>query len=217
LTFLAVAPLLGYGVFYAWRVDRPLGLKALALTAAVTFLAVGSWAYYNYMRFGSLTETGYTYMHHAERFQESVRTGTLWSLKYLAQNWHYYIRHAPFDPKRWRLRFDPEGNSILCLYPWSLLVPTLPFVWRRVAPGSRLLLSIAVGVASVQFASELTFYSTGWTQMGARYFLDSVPVLFVLLLPVFERTPVFVLGVCVVVGGVLNAVGMSRFYGAPPL
>jgi hypothetical protein len=215
MTFLAIGPLLGYAVFTAWREDRPVGLKALALVTGVTLLTIGSWASYNYARFGILTETGYTFMHHAPRFQESVRTGTLWSLKYLGTNWRYYVRHAPFDLKRWRLRFDPEGNSILCLYPWTLLVPAVPFVWRRVGRGSRPLLAVAIGVASVQFAAELTFYSTGWAQMGARYFLDSVPVLFVLLLPVFQRTPVFVLGVGVVIGAVLNTLGMSRFYGVP--
>jgi hypothetical protein len=215
MTFLAIGPLLGYAVFSAWRGDRPVGVKASALVAGVTLVMIVSWASYNYIRFASLTETGYTFMHHAPRFQESVRTGALWSLKYLGHNWHYYVRHAPFDPTRLRLRFDPEGNSILCLYPWTLLVLAIPFVWRRVARSSKPLLAVAIGVASVQFAAELTFYSTGWAQLGARYFLDSVPVLFVLLLPVFQRTSIFVLGAGVVIGGVLNTLGMSRFYGAP--
>jgi hypothetical protein len=215
MTLLATGPVLPYAVFHVWRRDRVLGLKALALAAAVGVVAIGGWGWYNYARFGRVTETGYTYTHHQPRFVEGVRTGTLWSWRYLRHNWQYYIQQSPFDAETGLLEFDEEGNSILWMYPWTVLVAGLPLVWRRVARESRPLLWVVLGVAIIQFTAELTFYSTGYTQVGARYFLDSVPVLFVLLLPVFAKTSHVVLAIGVFIGLLLNVAGMSRFYDVP--
>jgi hypothetical protein len=215
MPFLATGPILFYAVAHAWQRDRTLGLKALAGTAVVGVCAIGGWAFYNHARFGSFTETGYTYTHHAPRFVEGVRTGTLWSWRYLRHNWHYNVRNWPFDTGTWRFAFDQEGNSILWMYPWTTLTWGLPLLLTRVAREARPLLYVVMGVALIQFAAEMTFFSSGYTQVGARYFLDSVPVLFVMLLPVFERAPRLLLAVGVVVGLVLNVAGMSDFYNVP--
>ena len=217
MTFVAVGPLLLFAIVDAWRRDRAIGAKAFAASTTIGLLGLGAWTSYNYVRFGNVLETGYTYMHHAERFREAVKAGTLWSLKYVPHNWEYYIRHWPFSRRLKHFEFDVEGNSILVLYPWTLLALALPFVWRRISPAAKPLFAVTLLVALIQFTSEMTFYSTGWTQVGARYFLDSVPVLFVLLLPVIDRTPRLLLAAGVLIGLVFNVVGMLRFYYTPIL
>jgi hypothetical protein len=213
MTYLAIGPIFLYAAWHARARRRPLGVRAIAVPAVVGAVAIAGWCAYNYARFGSVTETGYSYMNHSTRFLKGVRTHTMWGLQYLGYNAYYYFAHVPIDWASRRLAFDVEGNSILCLYPWTLLVAGVPFVWRTVPPAARPLLWVVTGIAAFQLAAELTFYSTGWTHLGARYFLDSVPLLFVMLVPVIRRTPGLLLGAAVLVGLVLNVLGMASFYG----
>jgi hypothetical protein len=215
MSYLATAPLLVYAAWHAWRQNPALAIRGVALSLSLSALTVAGWAAYNHARFGTFTETGYSYMNHARRFQEGVRTGALWHVRYIPHNSYHYFARVPMSVSKREFVLDVEGSSIFCFYPWTTLAVALPLFWKRIARPARPLMWFVVGVASVQMVSLLSFFSTGWTQVGARYFLDAVPLLFVSLLPVFEPAPRLLLILFALAGGVLSLAGMMIFYSFP--
>ncbi|MFO7691762.1 MAG: hypothetical protein R6V57_01630 [Vicinamibacterales bacterium] len=210
-----VAGLLLLYPLQSWTRNRSQALVCLAAAAGLGLAAVAGWAAYNYVRFAQLTETGYSYMAHSTRFVAGVRSRALWSTEYLPHNVHYYVFNLPIDWVTGRFKLDLEGNSVLCFYPWTALVPGLTVAWRRVAGQQRPLVWCLSVVSAIQVAALLTFYATGWTQVGARYFLDATPILFVLLLPVLSRVPTAALLALATGGAALNLAGMLDFYAIP--
>ncbi|OGD53707.1 hypothetical protein A3J78_02090 [Candidatus Beckwithbacteria bacterium RBG_13_35_6] len=125
---------------------------------------------YNYCRFGSLWETGYTY---ANLVYTAYEPTPSFSLQYLPRNLYIFLfKGYDFISQFPWLNPDPQGLSIFLTSPFLIFAfkagknkkITLPF-WTAV-------LSIAAVV--------LTYFLTGWYQFGYRFLLDFLPFLIIL-------------------------------------
>jgi hypothetical protein len=213
MTLAAAAPLAAMLILSVWRRNRALALRCAAIAVATLGVSVLAWGAFNHARFGRFTETGYSHMQHARRFVPAARAGTLWHVRHIPRNSYYYFVNLPIDRTSRAFTIDLEGNSVFAFYPWTLLVAALPLAWPAVGRGRRLLMAGVVTVGGLQVLALLTFFATGWTQLGARYFLDAVPLLLVSLLPVVARLRPMVLVALLGAGMAMNVAGMSQFYG----
>ncbi len=158
-----------------WRRALALGLPVAA--ALLIYFA------YNYVRFGSPTDTGYGYMMPPSPGAETMSTRRLdryglFSAAYVPFNALYLFLqgfHARFDAGTMTVleAMDPAGTSLLAASPFVLLAVFAP-MRRAVVIG---LLMIAVMAVPMLF-----YHSNGFSQYNVqRYTLDWLPILFVIL------------------------------------
>ncbi len=147
-------------------------------------LAVGVVIYfvYNYVRFGSFTESGFNYAQlTTQQLRDQLKVG-LFSLEHLPTNL-YYMFVKGFDP--W-----PGANATTLSFPWlvpsiqgtSILIasPAIAYVLR---PRLRQPLVLACWAAILpSFLAIIFYYASGLPQFGYRYSLDFMPFVAVLLL-----------------------------------
>jgi hypothetical protein len=138
---------------------------------------------YNYTRFGSLLEQGYSYQNVAGVFGYVSRLG-LFHVSYIPSNL-YYLLIAPPVPVFSELgnavlvrpffKADPWGMGMLFVSPFIFLA-LLKVKWKT--QKNILLLATAIIIA----LPIVLYYGIGWYQFGYRYSLDFLPFLFFMLL-----------------------------------
>jgi hypothetical protein len=186
--FLTRAPLAFAIPFYALMLDpsmviRPARLAGSYLGSAASSDRFRSWAWlavgvlpsiafffaYNYIRFGSFTESGYALATLPDWLQRQRDLG-LFSLAHIAMNLDYFLFHLPkvMDPLEFPyLKPDGLGLSVFITSPGLLFATQAD--WRK--PRAWWLLGATIAV----LIPTLLYYGGGWLQYGYRYFLDSVP------------------------------------------
>jgi len=138
---------------------------------------------YNYLRFGTLTENGYTFLIDSNYSLVKGKSYGLFSLKHLPSNLYYFLLSTPLpvfrDGISHVLKFpfikaNPWGMSIFItsLYLFYL------FSFSYKDKSSQLILSTIIIIAVPIFL----YYGTGYRQVGYRYSLDFLPFLFLLLM-----------------------------------
>jgi hypothetical protein len=143
---------------------------------------------YNYLRFGSLLESGYALAQLYEPFLEDARRVGLFSLSHVPKNLQMMLLQGPL----------PIGgqNSPVLQFPyiepsgWGMSIflttPALLYIFRA-RMGERLVQACWLGVLGVVLPI-VTYYGIGWVQFGYRYALDFMPFL-VLLAVLGWRAP----------------------------
>lgn len=151
-------------------------------------MGVGSAGFflYNYLRFGSIFEYGYRYIHEAPNLEQLRLMHGVMSLRHLPNNfWHFALNMPTVSWQHGlRLGIDLYGNSLFFLTP-PFLAAFLAFPFGRTGNGWTVRPHIAalwLGTV-IAFLPSLLLYSTGWMQFGYRYALDITPHL--VLLSVF--------------------------------
>lgn len=163
---------------------------------------------YNYLRFESIFENGYNYQNMAPKFVSDKINYGYFNPYYINHNFYYnfinppvLLNHFPF------FKFDPEGNSFLILSPLFLLTP---LIFRR-KHWKSLDLKLLNGtlIFCILFITiiQLNFFGTGWFQFNARYLLDVVPLLIILLAEVMEDISVLFISFLVIASIFLNTLG----------
>jgi len=124
--------------------------------------------YYNYLRFDSLFESGYNYQLVYKPNGALVGWWNLWP------NLRVFLFNIPIqtDPLPY-FAADPFGMSVGIVSPWLLFLR--PQNWSR----QDSLLAANIVIIALAF---LTWWSTGSNQMGYRFSLDFMPLLFWLML-----------------------------------
>jgi hypothetical protein len=170
-----------------FRIDRATIKRALAL-AAFPLLALAIYFAYNYLRFGSPMETGYSYIFPIEWetgpdsgffLRARVRELGIFSREYLLFNAVYMFIAGPHVEFAGRYMtemsgFDINGASLFLVTPVLLLAFLAK--WDR---------AFWFGIASCAVILGLTllYHSNGFSQYSAqRYALDWLPILFVFLI-----------------------------------
>jgi hypothetical protein len=192
---------------------EPLALAAWAARSALPLCAaVAALLLYNRLRFGSLLDFGYKDEVVAAGLKRDLQTGGQLNVRFIGRNlWYMLLAPPRRDPRRGRLAPDPMGMGLL----WTM--PAL--VWLGAGPPvSGLAVGAWISIALVA-VPVVTYYATGWWQFGARFTLDFVvPVL--VLLALAARQHVTPLLACLIAAGVLvNAWGVRWFFdpeSAPP-
>lgn len=155
---------------------RPVLLAGIPVAAALAVYFA-----YNYVRFGSPTETGYAFIHNPDQttfiWRRISETG-LFSREYLLFNALYlFLQGIHFEfggPRLTTLTgFDKAGTALLVASPWVLL-----------AFYARLDRVLAAGAAVIAIIAGITlfYHSNGAEQIATqRYALDWLPILLVLM------------------------------------
>ncbi len=141
---------------------------------------------YNYARFGSILEYGYSYIKEASNLEIIRKTQGIMSFANLRTNLWYFLFEIPKLTFTYRpeLQFNLLGNSIFFVTP-PFLAALLASPWYRVKKRWRIdsyVLSLWLG-SIITILPSLMIYSTGWAQFGYRYSLDITAML--LLLSIF--------------------------------
>jgi hypothetical protein len=149
---------------------------AAPVAAACLFLA-----WYNYTRFGSVSETGLTYQNMAPRYAPDLAQYGCFSAHYVLHNIYYELLRLPFFAYIPGIHEDgpfthfTEGYSLFFQSPLLLYA----FLTLRQLKKDRF---VQVLWLSVILISVPIFISvgTGFRQWGARYLMDFLPLLFLL-------------------------------------
>ncbi|WIY53946.1 hypothetical protein O9Z70_05285 [Devosia sp. YIM 151766] len=169
-----------------FRIDMAAFKRALAL-AALPIFALAIYFAYNYVRFGSPMETGYSYIFPVE-FDEGPGAGSflsnrvrelgIFSDQYFLFNLVYMFIAGPHVEFAGRymtelVGFDINGASLFLVTPVLLLALLAP--WNRS-------FWFGLGTAGLILVLTLFYHSNGFSQYSAqRYTLDWLPILFVFL------------------------------------
>jgi hypothetical protein len=140
---------------------------------AVLGLFVVAMLAYNYVRFGSPLEFGYTQMQIANTLAPRLREHGQFSLAFLPENLYYFLIAPPIVPGP---VFVVEPNQ------WGLGLifasPGLLYAFRGLRRNA---ISVGAALAALLVAiPNLLYYNTGWVQFGYRFSLDFLPFVMVL-------------------------------------
>ena len=152
--------------------------KKFIITFSVLFLlGISIFATYNYARFRNSLETGLSYHIPAARYADAVFSKKLFSLNYIPHNLEtYFLNPIKISLTDGKVYFDPEGNSILSVYPFFLLLFFL-FQIKHLKDKKKLyFLLVSALVLVFEFVLILLYFATGWVQFGSIYIADIVPL-----------------------------------------
>jgi hypothetical protein len=153
---------------------RPAALRALVwfgLPVAVTMLLLG---WYNWARFGSVTEFGYRYLTVA--WHARIEKWGLFGYHYFARNLGLMLTSMPYlehGREGWTMQINGHGVALWVttpLYLWLL--------WPRQQSPIHRSLYLTLGVVALP---SLLYQNSGWVQFGQRFSNDYAPLLIVLL------------------------------------
>ena len=194
-----------HGGFTAWRVARPKLLRELApplilFAVPVLGFAIAGMAY-NFMRFGSLTEFGHSYLE--VRQQAQIEQFGLASYHYLARNLAVAFTLLPeLSARAPYVQISGHGLALWITSPVLLLL-----LWPRDRPPLHRTLWLTVAAVALP---SLLYQNSGWVQFGYRFSLDYL-VLLILLLAIGGRPLTRLAKALIVAGIVVNLFGAITF------
>ncbi|MFH6786208.1 MULTISPECIES: hypothetical protein [Methylobacterium] len=164
-----------------WRETARDLVRPVLLAGVPVAIALVAYFLYNYLRFGSPTETGYAFIHNpgsAGFIWRRISEVGLFSRDYLLFNTLYlFLQGIHFEfggPYLTQLTgIDRSGSALLVMCPWLLL-----------AFYARLDRAFAAGAAVIAIIAGITlfYHSNGADQTATqRYTLDWLPILIVLM------------------------------------
>ncbi len=142
---------------------------------------------YNFARFGSILETGYSYQI-LFPMTERARDYGLFSLIHLPGNLYYFLLHSPLPVFKDTIshvltypyiKADPWGIGIFFTSPFLLYL--FFFKYKNKLAKILLITSLAIAI------SILLYYGIGYIQFGYRYALDFLPLLFFLFMILYRE------------------------------
>jgi hypothetical protein len=160
---LNIVLLVGAAMIYARKdkIDKLVSLAA-GFVIPIFFLCI-----YNYARFGSVVETGYSYQLPApEDFAATSLTNVMPHLRVFLFGMPTVSDEFPF------FGTNPAGMSVLLLSPWLLYIASLKI--ERFS-------FVGLANCAVVLVAVLSWRSTGQLQVGYRFLLDFLPVITLLL------------------------------------
>lgn len=170
---------------------------------------------YNYLRFNSFFENGYTYHNfYREAFLADYEKYGFFNLAYLPRNFYYMFLNFPSITSAFPfIRFDLMGNSLFFTSP--LFVVLALIVKKRYWQTQTLALfntAISLSVLST-LLFLLLFWGTGYTQFGSRYLLDIIPLLIFLVAQISINIPGSLFLTLISLSIIINTFGTFWFLG----
>lgn len=170
-------------IFFAFIKYRQLKLTPLKLVGFFTPLVATAslLLWFNYARFGNIFDNGY-WMNNIGLPLRPLRLFGLFSLSHIPMNIYWYFlssyeavtdgtAHIIFP----YIKYSPWGLSFFLVAPFFLYAVTS--IRERNAKTRTLWLTIAATLLL-----DITYSNTGYYQFGARYTVDFLPILYLLLL-----------------------------------
>ncbi len=172
-TVLAAIP---FGIALLWQRRDSLRAPAIAAVgfAAPIGVALAIYGWFNWVRFGSPLQAGYTISYLSQQDLVARRALGLFSVLQVPENLRLAVL-APFEtmPRFPFLTADPYGLSMLLVSPALLTA-----LWAGFKERAARLMWIAAALVAVPV---LLYYGGGYIQYGFRYSLDFTPFLIALI------------------------------------
>ncbi|MFH1789150.1 MAG: hypothetical protein ABH834_07200 [Candidatus Altiarchaeota archaeon] len=172
--------------------DRKTFLKSALLIVLITGILGLIYPVLNYIKFGSLFDTGY-------RFLPVVWGRSMFSLSYLPYNLYTVLFMAPeVSPVFPYLNPGRGGQAVIFTSPFLVLalLSRLPVKTKMLAWSSVFFIA----------APAIFYFNNGYAQFGYRFLLDYLPLLMVLAATAVEKANKALIGV-VALSVILNFVG----------
>lgn len=178
---------------------------------------------YNYARFGNAFDNGYTiannWIPNQEVYRYEMLHYGLFSVKNIPTNIYYYFINMPAPVLERLPDFDrrifatPKDMIVHLVFPYikvrnpgvSFFVVSIIFIlmFRNKLKTCNSRYALITSMFITLFL--LTYYWTGWIQIGPRYMIDLLPFLFIIFLESFEKKEVlFWQKLIILVGAVFN-------------
>jgi hypothetical protein len=174
LSVLSRLPVVMGSIFFLAMLYKEGGPRRPLQFIAGLAIPLAFYGYFNYLRFGSPLQTGYSLHSYASYFAVDIEQYGMFSLHYIPKQLYtillmppQYISYFPF------LKPSPDGMSIL------LTTPAILYAIKAKFSESTNLWSL-LAVAGILLPT-LLWFSTGWVQFGYRYSLDFLPFLMILI------------------------------------
>ncbi len=220
LAWLSRYTLIFYGLLYLYPLyimlkesGKQMVTKSVLVLAGMCLIAAVFLGTYNYLRFDNPLETGLRYQEPSARYTKVMHSGKLFSLNYIPYNAYYYFLHLPFRTQYPYLAFDYEGNSIFAVYPLFLC---FFFIRKRdwLRKKYALLFSSLSALTILLIVVVLLMQPfTGWKQFGIRYFLDVIPLAFLIAGFTLKNIPNAMKIFLLIYGVLIQLIGIAAFYG----
>lgn len=194
--------------------NKVVGFCRLVLPLFITLVFL---CFYNYRRFGTLWESGYSYnitLPYSANYSAAKRYG-LFSLHHIPQNIYYFLFKGPElikdsvnQVKFPYLTVDGWGLSIIFTSPLFLV----PFLSGKTK-------NILKELVAVFFLAlpNFTYYGIGYAQFGYRYALDFYPFLLLILLKALEGKLATRHKILIVYSVLFNFLFMLSIWGKYPI
>jgi len=185
---------------WAWPRQRLAVAVILGLSPVLT--AIGGFAAYNWLRFGSPLNVGLDYHHMEAVFVADYQKYGAFNLHYLPINFFYQYLAYPFPLREtsWM------GGSLFLLSPLFLAA-----LWSLYAYRARLDVWVLFATLLCVDAPILLLMGTGWLQFGPRYTLDfTIPLLLLTALGL-RRWRLSLVAVLALISMVHYLAGMALF------
>jgi hypothetical protein len=147
---------------------RGWGLLILGFAPSLAFFL-----WYNWARFGSVTESGYA-LATLPGWLEALRQQGLFSPVHMGMNMEYLFLKLP-KPTAEFPWFKPDGLGMSVLFTSPGLALGVFALRRDRRPWILLITAVLVLIPT------LLYYGGGWLQYGYRYFLDSIPFIWAMV------------------------------------
>jgi hypothetical protein len=189
----------------AWRKDRAAMRRAMVkplihFVAPIVAFAIPAMIY-NYVRFGSPTEFGHTYLDVRQQLQ--IEQYGLASYHYLERNLTVAFTLLPeFIARPPYLQISGHGLALWVTTPLLVLL-----LWPRERPALHRALWITVAAVALP---SFVYQNSGWVQFGYRFSLDYM-VFLVMLLAIGGRPLTRVAKGLIIVGIAINLFGALTF------
>ena len=173
--------LFAFPFFLLWTFAQERKRPLLLLRQWVSFgsvlaVVLAAMLLYNYARFGSLFNFGYSGMNVNPLVGDSLHGYGQFSIHFLAVNARFMLLEPPKFIKVFPyVTFNPYGTSIFLTMP-ALFFAFLGFRKRT----QRWLAASLLAGCVLPVAAVLLYFNTGWYQFGYRFALDFLPFLFLL-------------------------------------
>lgn len=181
----------------------------LFLFISLVFISIAGG--YNYLRFGSFVENGFTYSNMNAFDTEKKDNFGMLNAYFIPNNFYYMFQRFPeikLQPPF--LVFDYQGNSILFTSP--LFIVLILFLERRYWVKKIALLNLSLLFCLISIITFfLLFFATGWLQFGYRYLNDAMPAALILLSQVIADMPNALLVLLILVSVIINTMGVFWF------
>ena len=220
LAWLTRYTLVFYGLLYFFvlfhliksriKIDKPKFISVFLIISAV-FLA--GFFSYNRIRFANILETGMVYQKGVWRYDGYFQAKKIFSKTFVPHNvFHYFLRPYELTSKAPFIKFDTEGNSIFLIYPFLFALPFL--LKKKILHNTTLKTFVLISLLIIGLGMSVLLVNvgTGWVQFGARYFLDSLPLIYLLLILVISSLPNVLTYGLLAYGLLVNILGTLIFY-----
>jgi len=204
LATLTKANLILAAIFFLPKIfQKPQAFKNLIVFLIPVFMAIAIIGVYNYQRFNSILESGYSYQIIPEGSKARRDYGII-SPKHIPANLYYMFIKTP-DPvladdshvlKFPYLKFDPYGMSIFFMSP-------ILFLLYKSKLNDPLVKSSLIATFAI-ILSITAYYGIGYIQVGYRYALDFFPFLLIILISAVKQSKLNTIKLLTIAGIVIS-------------